>query len=173
MAENNIITDMIADINVTEKRFEKHCMAPGCTNYYYKNRDCHYHQLPLADTDRLKQWLHNMKRKAAPVNENSRVCSDHFAVDDYEVEGFFDNNGVFSYRKTSTLKPTAVPTIFNFSDYNSRATAAPSNSASRASKARQERHTNRDTKKKQAEVFNNVACIYFALYVLRFRLHFS
>ena len=33
-----------------------HCMAPGCTNYYYKDSSVHYHRLPVNDKDRLKQW---------------------------------------------------------------------------------------------------------------------
>ncbi len=91
---------------VVSGRFGKHCIAPGCTNYYYKAQDRHYHQLPLNDKSRLKQWLQSMKRKAAPVNSHARVCSDHFTQEDYEVEGFLDEMGVLvSYTIVVWFKP--------------------------------------------------------------------
>jgi hypothetical protein len=105
-------------------RYGKHCIAPGCTNWFYKTScsEKHYHKLPLKDDNRLRQWLQNIKRKTAPINENANVCSDHFKDDDYETVGDFDESGAFCFKKTSTLKPTAVPTIFNFLSYNANAT---------------------------------------------------
>ena len=41
----------------------KHCIiAPGCTNYYYKTPNKHFHELPLKDDKCLAKWLHNLKR---------------------------------------------------------------------------------------------------------------
>lgn len=110
------------------KRYGYHCIAPGCTNWYYKTQDKSYHRLPLGDDVRLKKWLHNMKRKGAPVNENSHVCSDHFTSDSYEQQGCFNDDGSFVLKKTNRLKSDAVPTIFDFSSYNANNTDAPTSS---------------------------------------------
>lgn len=106
----------------------KHCIAPGCTNYYYKTPEKHFHALPLRDRARLAKWLHNLKRKNAPVNKHAHVCSDHFVDEDYEQEGFFDNE-TFSFRKSNRLIATAVPTKFNFAAYSIGNTDAPTTSA--------------------------------------------
>ena len=45
--------------------------------------------------------------------------------DDYRTKGGFDNNGQFTWVKTATLKPIAVPSLFNFSGYSRGAKDAP------------------------------------------------
>lgn len=143
--------------NVVAGRFGKHCIAPGCTNYYYKAKDRHYHQLPLNDKSILKQWLQNMKRKSGPVNAHARVCSDHFKPDDYEVEGCFDQ-GVFAFRKTCNLKPNAVLTVFNFKEYDLNCTDIPSTSLEAAKRAgdRNDRMAKRETKREQIKVIDSI-----------------
>ena len=92
----------------------KHCIAPGCTNYYYKTPNKHFHELPLKDDKRLAKWLHNFTRKNAPVNEHALVCSDHFTSEGYVHEGSFDDSGAFVLKKTRYLEKTAVPSVFKF-----------------------------------------------------------
>jgi hypothetical protein len=53
------------------------------------------------------------------------VCSDHFLVQDYTTKGVFGDDGRFAFIPTNLLLPTAVPSVFNFSGYNTSATDAP------------------------------------------------
>ena len=63
----------------TKKGGGVHCIAPGCTNYFYKGGKQHFHRLPLKNKALLKSWLQKIKRKDPPVNEYARVCSDHLS----------------------------------------------------------------------------------------------
>ena len=71
-----------------KKNAGHHCIAPGCTNYYYKNSVVSYHRLPVSDKLRLKKWLHVLKRKTIPKAKFSRVCSEHFMDCDFVEKGF-------------------------------------------------------------------------------------
>ena len=99
-------------------------MAPGCTKFYYKDSTVHYHRLPLNNKPVLKQWIQKMKLKDPPVNKYSRVCGAHFLDEDYITKGSF-HDGIFTQEKTSRLKDTAVPTVFDFSKYQTGNTDAP------------------------------------------------
>ncbi len=112
-----------------KQQYGKHCIAPGCRNWYYKAKEKHYHTLPLGDKDRMKVWLQKLKRKNVPVNSNSKVCSDHFTKEDYVLKGNFDSFGCFQMVQTKDLKDGAFPSVFNFSEYNASATDAPSTSS--------------------------------------------
>lgn len=57
-----------------------------------------------------------MKLKDPPVNKYSRVCGAHFLDEDYTLKGTFQD-GVFTQVKTSMLKDTAVPSVFDFTNY--------------------------------------------------------
>lgn len=114
MAANNI------DNLDQQKRSGIHCVAPGCTNFYYKTRDkgVHYHRLPT-DRARQKQWLHVLKRKYMPDTRFARICSEHFLSKDY-VHKYEYSNGQFQYMKTSELNDSAVPSQFDFSSYDAK-----------------------------------------------------
>ena len=97
-----------------------HCMAPGCSNTYYKESNVHYHRLPT-DTKRLKQWLHAMKRNHVdlPNLQHARVCSAHFLDDDYKSKGTFNtSDGSFEMVKTPDLREEACPSVLDFSTYD-------------------------------------------------------
>jgi hypothetical protein len=131
----------------------KHCRAPGCTNFYYKTTNKHYHRLPIGDSVRMKQWLHNLKRKNAPKFVSSRVCSDHFIEDDYLKTGSFDENGSFILTSTCKLKPDAAPTVFNFSHYNVSSTDAPIGACTSKESSRGHRSKKRHSKLDSEEVY--------------------
>ena len=54
------------------------CIVPGCGSRSDRDHHLSFHCLPLTNKPLLKQWLHQIGRKNAPVNQNSRVCSKHF-----------------------------------------------------------------------------------------------
>ena len=103
----------------TKKGGGVHCIAPGCTNYFYKlynkggKQHFHSHRLPLNNKALLKSWLQNIKRKDPPVNEYARVCSDHFKPECYRQKWSFDSSGALVSIVTNQLCTDAVPTIFN------------------------------------------------------------
>ncbi|KAG1696633.1 Endochitinase [Nymphon striatum] len=104
-----------------------HCIAPGCTNYYAKNNDVHYHRLPLKRPDILSRWLQIMKLLRPPVKW-ARVCSVHFVKPDYKDGKMTLIDGRFVREKTNNLLPGAVPSVFDFSAYSVGSTDAPSTS---------------------------------------------
>ena len=55
------------------------CIVPGCGSRSDRDHHLSFHCLPLTNKPLLKQWLHQIGRKNAPVNKNSRVCSKHFS----------------------------------------------------------------------------------------------
>ncbi len=39
-----------------------HCIAPGCTNHFYKKQEkVHNHRLPVANKELLRKWLQKIK----------------------------------------------------------------------------------------------------------------
>lgn len=136
MEANN--DDLHAPVAVEKKRRTGvggyHCIAPGCTNYYYKDSSKSYHRLPLKKPALLKAWLQKLKRKDPPVNTNSRVCSNHFVEDDYQSQGMMMPDGTFGCMKTNRLKLNAVPSVFDFTQYSHGATDIPATAAAKASR---------------------------------------
>ena len=133
-----------------------HCIAPGCANWFYKNRDKHFHQFPANNSQRSREWLQKLKRMDPPTHHNARVCSDHFTENDYISVGMFQEDGSFSFKQTTTLKDNAVPTMFDFSSYNPSATDAPTVRQSKlGSDNRKLRYTkhNYHTKAEEVHVF--------------------
>lgn len=108
------------------------CIAPGCSNEYYrvKSKDIHFHLFPDPDKkpEAFKRWLAALKRKHPPSGTGQRVCSKHFLESDYLKEGSFTDEGQFVWRTTSRLKPDAVPSIFDFSGYSVGETDRPTTS---------------------------------------------
>ena len=54
------------------------CAVPGCSNDSIKKPGLSFHRLPLKNKRLLKVWVHKIGRKNLPVNNNTRVCSEHF-----------------------------------------------------------------------------------------------
>ena len=133
------------------------CIAPGCSNSFYKTKDrethVHYHNLPLKRPSVLRRWLTVMKRKTPPVNSSAKVCSDHFVDDDYVEEKFFNEEGRLATRKKKLLKREACPSVFDFSAYNFRTTHRPTQQAtSPAAVLRTERAKRRAYVREQSKV---------------------
>ena len=115
----------------TKKGGGVHCIAPGCTNYFYKEGDKqHFHRLPLKNKALLKNWLQKIKRKDPPVNEYARVCSDHFEPECYRQKRSFDSSGALVSNATKHLCTDAVPTIFNLSAFSSGMCDTPATTSS-------------------------------------------
>ena len=54
------------------------CTVPGCSNRSDRESHLSYHRLPLKNNSVLKIWIHKIGRKNLPLNESTRVCSEHF-----------------------------------------------------------------------------------------------
>ena len=54
------------------------CAVPGCSNDSIKRPELSFHQLPLMKKKLLKVWVHKIRRKNLPLNNNTHVCSEHF-----------------------------------------------------------------------------------------------
>ena len=54
------------------------CTVPGCSNRSDRETHLSYHRLPLKRKNILKEWIHKVGRVNLPLNESTRVCSEHF-----------------------------------------------------------------------------------------------
>lgn len=54
------------------------CAVPGCSNDSIRRPELSFHRLPLMKKKLLKVWVHKIGRKNLPLNNNTRVCSEHF-----------------------------------------------------------------------------------------------
>jgi len=54
------------------------CAVPGCSNTSAKQVHLLFHRFPLKNKALLKVWIHKIGQKALPLNDNTRVCSEHF-----------------------------------------------------------------------------------------------
>ena len=124
-------------------------MAPGCSKNE-NDKTVHFHRLPLSKPKLLKNWLAKMKLKNPIISKHSRICSSHFAPDCYERDLRAELIGKTSKR---LLHEDAVPTIFDFSSYNT-VTDIPSTSSaiSNIAKERSERVNKRNSLKEMREV---------------------
>lgn len=103
------------------------CAAPGCSNTYKKG-NLHLHKFP-ADPKMCERWVHAIKRRPQDVRwQTATLCSEHFQDEDYEVKGAFDENGCFAFKKTDKLKPHAVPSRFDFTEFRKGSYDFPSTS---------------------------------------------
>ena len=68
-----------------------------------------FHRLPLKNPELLKIWLIKIRRENAPVNEHSRVCSEHFK--DGKKQGKDDIPVVFAWTKPSRPPPKSRHTV--------------------------------------------------------------
>ncbi|KAL5235047.1 hypothetical protein ACI65C_002457 [Semiaphis heraclei] len=87
------------------------CAAYGCTNRYKPGQTIHFFRFPLANVDLNKKWIAAIKRKKFTPTKWSRLCSDHFVSEDYQL----NTKNVF-------LKKNTVPTVFSaFPSYYQKA----------------------------------------------------
>ena len=133
----------------TKKGGGVHCIAPGCTNYFYKGGKQHFHRLPLKNKALLKSWLQKIKRKDPPVNEYARVCSDHFESECYRQKRSFDSSGALVSNATKNLCTDAVPTIFNLAAFSSGMCDAPASSSNVEKSGERKRRLAVRTRKQQ------------------------
>lgn len=107
--------------DIRKRKGCQRCIVPGCENDFYsvksKNKIIHFHTLPLKRRPVLLRWLSAMKRKKPPANAESRICSEHFVVEDY-IEKKSLESGNLVTRRTNKLKPDAVPSVFNFTTFD-------------------------------------------------------
>ena len=54
------------------------CVVPGCSNKSDCDTHLSFRRLPLSNKSLLKIWVHKIGRINLPLNDNSRVCSEHF-----------------------------------------------------------------------------------------------
>ena len=71
--------------NKSKRGLGKECAAVYCKNKESKDSTVSFHQFPLAEPERLKQWVVNMKRgdsddpgKLWSPSTRDRLCSKHF-----------------------------------------------------------------------------------------------
>uniref|UniRef100_A0AAY5L8K0 THAP-type domain-containing protein n=1 Tax=Esox lucius TaxID=8010 RepID=A0AAY5L8K0_ESOLU len=81
-----------------------YCIAPGSTNSFYRT-GVHFHVLPLKRQPVLQKWLVAMKHQSPPIAPGSRVCSDHFIMEDYIYKPVYNASVMLTKLKTSCLKP--------------------------------------------------------------------
>ena len=132
-----------ASISAKKNTSGVHCIAPGCVNHYYSNKEVHYHRIPSSKASERK-WLHVLKRKEVPDRKFARVCSMHFMDSDYEYKSYFDTNGQFVRTKSSYLKPTAYPTVLDFSSYSHKAADCPTPGNTALADSRSQRRARRE-----------------------------
>ncbi|KAF1371843.1 hypothetical protein PFLUV_G00273570 [Perca fluviatilis] len=114
------------------------CVANMCSNR--QGSGLSFFKFPLNDKDRLKQWIHNVKRTSWTPTKHSRLCAIHFRQDCFLV-----------FRERIMLKPDAVPTIF-YPDLHAKAkvrhTSVSRNATARktdpATQARRRRNVSHD-----------------------------
>ena len=99
-----------------KKKHGVHCMAPGCTNWYYRCKEKTFHRLPTNESQQ-KRWLQKLKLASPPSAKSARVCSDHFVDGDYKTKDTYDEQGHLVKKKTSFLVKDAVPSVIDFSAY--------------------------------------------------------
>ena len=108
-----------------------HCLAPGCTNSRRNNKRLLYQHLPLADKLPLDAWMACRDEVCQTIiwswNKLECAVTMHFTIQDYESS----DSGRLVMQQTSPLKPTAVPTLFDFSGCSKGNGDAPSRSTPR------------------------------------------
>ena len=57
----------------------------GCTNRRYEGCTLSFHQFPMKNSELLEKWIKAVSRQNWYPNEDSLVCSAHFAVNCYNV----------------------------------------------------------------------------------------
>jgi len=84
------------------------CSGFNCTSSSDVQKELIFHKFPLNDKEKLKKWVHAVRRKDFKPTSSSFLCSLHFTENDY-------NKAVVSGKLV--LKKCAVPTIFQFPEH--------------------------------------------------------
>nr|XP_055068376.1 peroxynitrite isomerase THAP4-like [Misgurnus anguillicaudatus] len=90
------------------------CVVQGCTTKSRKGLEVSFHHFPIKDLERCKKWLRAINHPKFGEDtdmgnlKTRRICSRHFKEEDYEPN-------VLGMKRT-TLKDTAIPSIFTFPD---------------------------------------------------------
>ncbi|XP_073713017.1 uncharacterized protein [Misgurnus anguillicaudatus] len=90
------------------------CVVQGCTTKSRKGLEVSFHHFPIKDLERCKKWLRAINHPKFGEDtdmgnlKTRRICSRHFKEEDYEPN-------VLAMKRT-TLKDTAIPSIFTFPD---------------------------------------------------------
>ena len=98
--------------NLTPLAIMVYCCAVGCSNdsrFVSKGQGISFHRFPTEDS-LLIEWLAKISRVGLEVTKDTRLCSDHFESDCFERDLRAELLGSKGKR---TLKPDAVPTIFD------------------------------------------------------------
>ncbi|XP_075946438.1 uncharacterized protein LOC142948347 isoform X1 [Anarhichas minor] len=107
----------VKGVSNTETKMPTWCIVPGCSSYKKKREELvsvNYHRLPT-DVVRCKQWLRAIKNpkydENAPTSAlgSLRVCSLHFAADDYNRDM---RSELMGGPIKKLLKTSAVPAVF-------------------------------------------------------------
>lgn len=91
------------------------CCAYGCTNKAFKRCGLSFFRFPLGDPDRLNQWMLKIRRQNWTPKSSSRLCSEHFESDCFSKD----------LVGRTVLTSTAVPTIFSFTEVETRSVGRP------------------------------------------------
>ena len=54
------------------------CAVPDCHNRSNRETELSYFGLPLSNKKLLRIWVHKIRRTNLPLNQNTRICSNHF-----------------------------------------------------------------------------------------------
>lgn len=134
-----------------------YCAAFGCQNGTYGKyvkEGVSFHRFPMSRQDLLKQWTHNIRRKDWKPTPSSRLCSEHFSLDCYEMDMYQHIMGeTLAGKHYKRLKPGAVPTIFDHCDQGHR-------------KGTGRKHSmNRIKNKEEKEVYHVLLCNHYIMYI--------
>lgn len=104
------------DINAPQKETQNEkntadfCVVPLCENNGGNKKGyIKFHSFPEGE-DVLQRWLAALNREHPPISSNATVCSTHFKGEDYLGQVFVEEDIT---KACLTLKPDAVPSIFN------------------------------------------------------------
>ena len=86
-----------------------YCTAVGCNNNQLSNTT--FHRYPK-DPELRRQWLERAGRSGWKPSTTSVLCGEHFDRDCFNV---MDTHSDLNLRTKKSLKPDAIPTIFNYS----------------------------------------------------------
>eukprot|EP00079_Xenopus_tropicalis_P011510 XP_002937422.1 PREDICTED: THAP domain-containing protein 1 [Xenopus tropicalis] len=80
------------------------CVAYGCNNRFFKGCKKQFFRFPMKDRKRLFDWIAAIRRKNWMPSETSRICSDHFTLNDYMLR---------PGAQIPRLRLDAVPSVFD------------------------------------------------------------
>ncbi|XP_025416958.1 THAP domain-containing protein 1-like [Sipha flava] len=61
------------------------CVAYGCANRASPEQSTQFFRFPHSNEELMKKWIEAIKRKHFKLSQYSRICSDHFTNDDFQI----------------------------------------------------------------------------------------